>query len=247
MTMKVCVTGMMALWVLMVGMALAGCGGSDAPAADDPDADPDKDGLSNALEEQIGTDPANPDSDGDGLTDGAELAQGEDPRPAEVKAADPAPAPPVPKKEAAPAADAWQNLHVGTVTDDSEDRASSKLEALCTNNFTATFTFQADDDNDEWKVWLKDADDDSITYVNLDDSETIEVDSAANDTALATPARPHESHRVSIRYVKPTVSVSVNGKKAVHGFTVDNYLECVHLKVDADDGMTLSKFNVRYR
>lgn len=49
-----------------------------APADDlavvlDPNLDPDGDGLTNAEEEQHGTDPNNPDTDGDGLTDGAEV------------------------------------------------------------------------------------------------------------------------------------------------------------------------------
>lgn len=35
-------------------------------------ADPDKDGLSNRQEKQLGTDPKNPDSDGDGVSDGDE-------------------------------------------------------------------------------------------------------------------------------------------------------------------------------
>lgn len=37
--------------------------------------DDDKDGLTNAREEQLGTDPENPDTDGDGLKDGAEVDQ----------------------------------------------------------------------------------------------------------------------------------------------------------------------------
>lgn len=37
------------------------------------DADDDKDGLTNAEEEKLGTDPNNPDTDGDGLTDGDEV------------------------------------------------------------------------------------------------------------------------------------------------------------------------------
>ena len=42
-------------------------------AQDDPDADPDGDGLTHAEECAAGTDPLNPDTDGDGLTDGAEV------------------------------------------------------------------------------------------------------------------------------------------------------------------------------
>jgi hypothetical protein len=41
---------------------------------EDPGADPDRDGASNATEWQYHSDPNNPDSDGDGLTDGQEYA-----------------------------------------------------------------------------------------------------------------------------------------------------------------------------
>jgi hypothetical protein len=45
----------------------------------DPNADPDNDGLANAYELILGTDPFNPDTDGDGFSDGAEVASGSDP------------------------------------------------------------------------------------------------------------------------------------------------------------------------
>lgn len=45
-----------------------------------PYPDSDGDGLTDAEEEDLGTDPQNPDTDGDGLPDGAELAVGTDPR-----------------------------------------------------------------------------------------------------------------------------------------------------------------------
>jgi hypothetical protein len=45
----------------------------------DPNGDADNDGLSNAQEAQIGTDPLNPDTDGDGFSDGVEVATGSDP------------------------------------------------------------------------------------------------------------------------------------------------------------------------
>ncbi len=41
--------------------------------------DTDKDGLSDELELQLGTDPNNPDTDGDGYTDGEEVANGYNP------------------------------------------------------------------------------------------------------------------------------------------------------------------------
>ena len=44
-----------------------------------PDADPDRDGLSNRRESELGTDPFQPDSDGDGMDDGWETAHGFDP------------------------------------------------------------------------------------------------------------------------------------------------------------------------
>ena len=45
----------------------------------DPNADADNDGLANAYELLLGTDPFNPDSDGDGFSDGVEVATGSDP------------------------------------------------------------------------------------------------------------------------------------------------------------------------
>jgi hypothetical protein len=44
-----------------------------------PNADPDTDGLTNAQELAIGTDPLNPDTDGDGYPDGIEVLYGSDP------------------------------------------------------------------------------------------------------------------------------------------------------------------------
>jgi YD repeat-containing protein len=45
----------------------------------DPNADADNDGLANAYELLLGTDPFNPDTDGDGFSDGVEVATGSDP------------------------------------------------------------------------------------------------------------------------------------------------------------------------
>jgi len=49
------------------------------PANHHPDADPDGDGLTNAEEEQHGTNPFAADSDGDGVSDGDEVDQGSNP------------------------------------------------------------------------------------------------------------------------------------------------------------------------
>ncbi len=45
----------------------------DTAVVPNPNDDPDADGLTNAQEQQHGTNPNNPDTDGDGLTDGAEV------------------------------------------------------------------------------------------------------------------------------------------------------------------------------
>jgi YD repeat-containing protein len=45
----------------------------------DPNGDPDNDGLANAQELILGTDPFNADTDGDGFSDGVEVASGSDP------------------------------------------------------------------------------------------------------------------------------------------------------------------------
>jgi len=49
------------------------------PANQNPNADPDGDGLTNAEEEQLGTNPNNVDTDGDGVNDGDEEDQGSNP------------------------------------------------------------------------------------------------------------------------------------------------------------------------
>ena len=49
------------------------------PAAPAENVDADGDGLSDAQEAELGTDPANPDTDGDGLFDGAEVTAATDP------------------------------------------------------------------------------------------------------------------------------------------------------------------------
>jgi len=53
--------------------------GLDPLTADDPEADPDNDGLSNLSENQYKTNPNNCDTDGDGISDGDEVKQGSDP------------------------------------------------------------------------------------------------------------------------------------------------------------------------
>ena len=66
-----------ALFFLSTSTLLVSCGG-DADEGDE-DVDTDGDGLTDAEEEELGTDPNNPDTDGDGFEDGAEVANGLDP------------------------------------------------------------------------------------------------------------------------------------------------------------------------
>ena len=57
-----------------------GLGDACDPDPDDgPDGDPDDDGLTNAEEAELGTDPDNPDTDGDNIDDGTEVENGTDP------------------------------------------------------------------------------------------------------------------------------------------------------------------------
>ncbi len=72
------VTGHGARPLLSVLMALA------ALAIGCPSGDPDEDGLTNAEEEELGTDPDDPDTDGDGLLDGEEVDGGTDPTEADT-------------------------------------------------------------------------------------------------------------------------------------------------------------------
>lgn len=58
---------------------------ADGGAADSTDSD--NDGLSDAEEEALGTDPDNPDSDGDGILDGDEILLGTDPNESDVACA----------------------------------------------------------------------------------------------------------------------------------------------------------------
>ena len=85
------------VWAVAISTAATGCAGcSDPlPANGEPNAqtntatngvpnavsasDADGDGLTDAEEAQLGTDPANPDTDGDGILDGNEVVVGSDP------------------------------------------------------------------------------------------------------------------------------------------------------------------------
>jgi hypothetical protein len=81
--------GFMRLLVILASalflLSLAGCGGCsedpNAPFEIDPDCTPDTDGdgICDAQEEVLGTDPNNPDSDGDGISDADEVRQDTDP------------------------------------------------------------------------------------------------------------------------------------------------------------------------
>ena len=68
-----------ALLLALMGMSTASGTGSDPTNGDDGGADWDGDGLTNAEEQNAGTNVNNPDSDGDGLPDGWEASSGLDP------------------------------------------------------------------------------------------------------------------------------------------------------------------------
>ena len=63
---------------LLAGLAIA-CVPTQAEVPLGSDMDSDEDGLSDAEEVGLGTDPDNADSDGDGFSNGDEIAQGADP------------------------------------------------------------------------------------------------------------------------------------------------------------------------
>ena len=71
-------------FALVASTSIANSGLSITPANSfgaftNPNADADNDGLANAYELLLGTDPFNPDTDGDGFSDGVEVATGSDP------------------------------------------------------------------------------------------------------------------------------------------------------------------------
>ena len=66
------------LILLSTGLALA-CSPVDVDVPLGSEMDSDQDGLTDAEEVGLGTDPDNADSDDDGFTDGDEVAQGADP------------------------------------------------------------------------------------------------------------------------------------------------------------------------
>ena len=61
------------------GETTDGGDGGDGADGGDPEGDDDDDGLTNAEESELGTDPSNVDSDGDGYRDGDEVNEGSDP------------------------------------------------------------------------------------------------------------------------------------------------------------------------
>jgi len=237
---------------LTLGLLAAGCPPSsterDKPAVDQGGGDLDKDGLDAAVEAMAGTDPANPDTDGDGITDGAELAAGTDPKKPDAIKADeleePEEAPPA---KADAAASAGNDLWIGNVDEDSEDEATDRMEQLCAKGFSVSFTFKTDDDDDEWKIWIKDADDDTVTYVNLDNEETLEIGDPGNNYDLRPTAIHGDSHKARISVGGGYLSASIAGKSVVSGVPLGSYEGCLHPEVEVDDGVLLSKLNVHYQ
>jgi Bacterial Ig domain/Bacterial TSP3 repeat len=66
-------------WEFIYGFPMMVDNWTDAIPANDPEADPDTDGLINSDEEQLGTHPNNGDTDGDGASDFAEAQGGSNP------------------------------------------------------------------------------------------------------------------------------------------------------------------------
>jgi outer membrane protein OmpA-like peptidoglycan-associated protein len=66
-------TNFLLILLLILGFTAFQYGCSSSKKAAKTSQDSDHDGLTNAQEKQIGTDPHNPDTDGDGLTDGEEV------------------------------------------------------------------------------------------------------------------------------------------------------------------------------
>ena len=62
-----------------------GCGGTAPQQEPDPNLDSDADGIPDAEEQALGTDPNAFDTDGDGYGDGDEVREGSDPLDAESK------------------------------------------------------------------------------------------------------------------------------------------------------------------
>ncbi|MEO8615219.1 MAG: binary toxin-like calcium binding domain-containing protein [Luteolibacter sp.] len=66
-------------WEISYGYSALINNETDADPTNDPNADPDGDGLDNAAEDQLGTNPTNADTDGDGASDFAEAQGGSNP------------------------------------------------------------------------------------------------------------------------------------------------------------------------